>query len=309
MPVPPNYAVPNMVIPPLDFTGVRRTPNVGLTGEQAFWNFRFGLNVAALSCRGPGEDQLIANYNKFLSTHKKLVLEVDKWVTNDMVARHGKAGAAGARDRLSTQVANYWATPPVKEQFCIVAMQLANQAVFSTPATAKEFALQNLPVLDRPFVDFFNAYAQYEVDYATWYNLKPRDASVRLPRGYAYAGTAPTTAPVSVPLPTGATTGTTASGNTIVFAPPKEVTGPAPEKTLPAASTPTVGGTPIIFAPQREVTGSTPVTAVPTIQGTTLPPATITPPATAPVTPPMTPAPTTVTPTPTTPTVTVPKTK
>ena len=286
MPVPPNHAIPNMNIPGLDFAGVRRTPNVGLTAEQAFWNFRFGLNVAALSCRGPGEDQLVANYNKFLNSHKKLILEVDKWVTADMASRHGKAKAAYERDRLSTQVANYWATPPVKNQFCIVAMQLANQAAFSTPATAKDFALLNLPVLDKPFVDFFNAYAQYEVDYANWYNLKPRDTSVRLPRGYSYASAAtPTMAPAQ-PAPT------QVGNQSVVFAPLKEVTGPAPASimpatTLPAASTPTIGGAPIIFAPAHEVTGSVPVTPVQNIQSTTLPPATL-PPVAVPTTTPST---------------------
>ena len=157
----------------------------------------------------------------------------------------------------------------------------------------------NLPVLDKPFVDFFNAYAQYETDYANWYNLKPRDASVRLPRGYSYASAAaPTMAPPpSVPAQSG--------NQGVVFAPLKEVTGPAPlstvpTTTLPAAATPSVGGTPIIFAPAHEVTGSVPVTPVQNIQNTTLPPATV-PPVAVPTTTPSTTTTTATNPNPQTP--------
>ena len=158
MPVPPNQAATNLAIPATDQFGTRLTPNVNLSREQALWNFRIALNVAALGCRGTGEDQLIANYNGFLKANKKPIADSEKWVIKNLATMYGTNGIA-ERDKLSTRLYNYFATPPVMKQFCSTAMTLAGQAVLTTPATVHDFVTLNMAAMDKPFVDFFEAYA------------------------------------------------------------------------------------------------------------------------------------------------------
>ena len=173
MPVPPNSSAPNLVIPITDLAGRRLTPNVDLSPEQALWQLRIGLNVAALNCRGPNEVQLVAHYTSFLNTNRAAIARAERWVIADQGRRNGTNGIA-ARDSLSTRLYNYFAQPPVIQTFCARATEIMALAAFEPTATILPFATTQLPRLDQPFVDFYAEYASYQVNLALWRSLQPQ---------------------------------------------------------------------------------------------------------------------------------------
>ncbi len=159
-PQAPGYAAPNLILPPRDAQGDFVTPNRELTGHDAFWNLRIALNVAAIGCRHPGSLQLIADYNNIIARHGNLIRAAE----GSVIARTG----VSARDRKSTKLFNYFAQPPAQKQFCPVAGSVAQQVGGMTSAQAVEMAPALLAEIDRPFVDFYHAYARYQVDLAAW---------------------------------------------------------------------------------------------------------------------------------------------
>lgn len=171
-PVAPGQAADNLIIPLTDLSGRRMTPNVDLTPEQALWQFRIGLNVAALNCRGPDEAILVANYSRFLTSNRAAIARAERMVIAELGRQTGTNGIA-VRDALSTRLYNYFAQPPVQQSFCPVAFNLAGLASVEPTATILPFAQMRLPELDQPFVDFYNAYAQYQRDFALWQSLQP----------------------------------------------------------------------------------------------------------------------------------------
>lgn len=171
-PVPPNQSPPDMIIPVTDLAGRRMTPNVDLTPEQALWQLRIGLNVAALNCRGPDDQILIDNYSRFLTNNRRAIAAAERAVISQMGRQTGTNGIA-ARDSLSTRLYNYFALPPVQAQFCPTAFNLAALAAAEPTATILPFAQARMAELDQPFVDFFNAYARYQADMITWQSLQP----------------------------------------------------------------------------------------------------------------------------------------
>lgn len=171
-PYPPNQSAPDLIIPVSDLNGRRMTPNVDLSPEQALWQFRIGLNVAALNCRGPDDQILIDNYTRFLNANRRAIAASERWVIAHLARETGTNGIA-ARDSLSTRLYNYFATPPVQAQFCPVAFNLAGLAAAEPTATILPFASVRMAELDQPFVDFFNAYARYQADLILWQSLQP----------------------------------------------------------------------------------------------------------------------------------------
>lgn len=171
-PYPPNQSAPNLIIPLTDLSGRRLTPNIDLSPEQALWQFRIGLNVAALNCRGPDEQILIDNYSRFLTVNRTAIARAERAVIAELGRQTGTNGIA-VRDALSTRLYNYFAQPPVQQSFCPVAFNLAGLASVEPTATILPFAQVRLPELDQPFVDFYNAYARYKADYALWRSLQP----------------------------------------------------------------------------------------------------------------------------------------
>lgn len=159
-PQAPGYAAPNLRLPPLDARGDFVTPNRDLTGHVAFWNVKIALNVAAIGCRHPGSLRLIADYNDIIARHGNLIRAAEGTV----IARTGVA----VRDRMSTKLFNYFAQPPAQKQFCPVAGSVAERMRGMSAAEAIEPAPALLSELDRPFTDFYRAYAQYQADLAEW---------------------------------------------------------------------------------------------------------------------------------------------
>ncbi len=171
-PVAPGQAADNLVIPVTDLAGRRLTPNVDLGPEQALWQLRIGLNVAALNCRGPAEQILVDNYSAFLTNNQAAIARAERVVIAEQGRLNGTNGIA-ARDALSTRLYNYFAQPPVQESFCPIAFNLAGLAAVEPVETILPFAQARLPELDRPFVDFYNAYDQYQRDFAVWQAMQP----------------------------------------------------------------------------------------------------------------------------------------
>ncbi len=204
-PYPPNQAAPNLIIPLTDINGRRMTPNVDLTPEQALWQLRIGLNVAALNCRGPDEAILVANYSRFLTANRTAIARAERAVIATLAAQTGTNGIA-ARDNLSTRLYNYFAQPPVQQQFCPVATNLTALASVEPTATILPFATLRLPELDQPFVDFYAAYSRFQADYVRWEALQPRPAVT--PAVLPPSTVAPSplmTPPVTTPAPTTST--------------------------------------------------------------------------------------------------------
>jgi len=188
MPLPPGGAALSMAIPPVGLDGVRATPNRGLSRDEQIWHFRSALNVAALNCQGPIWSQIATEYNKFIVIHKVLLSKTSKAVDREFVTRYRGQNGLRIRDTKMTDLYNYFALPPVRAQYCDMALRKVTEANMVPKEALAEYAIGGLTDIDGLFVNFYNAYVQYEQDLATW-NMK-------------YAPT-----PVDAPLPSSNVTG------------------------------------------------------------------------------------------------------
>lgn len=166
-PLTPGNAASTQVLPGRGVDGRFVTINSNITGDRAFWQLKIGLNVAAIGCRGPEETSLVSAYNQIIKSHGKAIRSTEKTVISELGKETRTSGVA-ARDRLSTQLFNYFAQPPAQIEFCRTANEVA-QALSTTPASqAVASAPAHLARLDEAFVHFYEAYAQYLIDVAAW---------------------------------------------------------------------------------------------------------------------------------------------
>jgi hypothetical protein len=166
-PVAPGFAAETQAVPARDAAGRYMTMNSGLTGERAFWQLKTGLNVAAIGCRGADEKILVSAYNQIIKSHTRSIQAAEKKVIADL-AKESRTTGIKERDRLSTQLFNYFAQPPAQAEFCRRATMLA-QTVATTPS--KQLfanAADQLATLDQPFTDFYAAFERYKVEAAAW---------------------------------------------------------------------------------------------------------------------------------------------
>jgi hypothetical protein len=217
-PWPPGGAASSTKLPSYGADGVRVTPNRGLTRDESVWHFRSAINVAALNCQGPVWGVIAQQYNEMLKVHKARLTISNTAVDNEYRKRYPGQNALRVRDTKMTDLYNYFALPPVKQEFCDTALRKSQEAI-AVPLTAfPEYAMGALNDVDGIFLRFYDAYAKYERDIADW-NLK-------------YG---PPPAPAVAPTP-----GTTAT--TPVSGTPSPTT-PAPKPPAPKPSTPKpVGG-------------------------------------------------------------------
>ena len=204
-PMPPGNASLTQILPGRAIDGHFVTANSNVTGDRAFWQLKIGLNVAAIGCRGLEETTLVSAYNNIIKAHGKVIKSTEKSVITQLGKENRNNGIA-PRDRLSTQLFNYFAQPPAQRAFCSRANEIA-QLVSSTPsAQLVEQAPGHLARLDQPFHDFYEAYAKYQVDAVAWdAKYAPRPAP---------APAFGTPAPASPVGPTAASTvSTTPAGN------------------------------------------------------------------------------------------------
>ena len=96
-----------------------------------------------------------------------MIKSTEKSVIKDL-GKENKNNGIAPRDRLSTQLFNYFAQPPAQRNFCARANEIA-QIVSTTPTDQLvEQAPAHLARLDEPFKEFYEAYAQYQADVIAW---------------------------------------------------------------------------------------------------------------------------------------------
>ncbi len=171
MPLPPGGAALSMTLPPIGVDGIRVTPNRGLSRDEQIWHFRAALNVAALNCQGPVWGQIATEYNRFIVVHKILLSKTSKSVDREYVERYPKENGLRIRDTRMTDLYNYFALPPVRAQYCDMALRKLQEANQVPKEALPEYAMGGLADIDNIFVNFYDAYAKYERDLADW-NMK-----------------------------------------------------------------------------------------------------------------------------------------
>jgi hypothetical protein len=184
MPLPPGGAAASTKLPAYGPDGIRVTPNRGLSRDEAIWNFRSAINVAALNCQGAVWGVIAQNYNRMIVVHKAQLTRTNTAVDTEYRKRFPGQNALRVRDTRTTELYNYFALPPVRENFCNLALTKSNEALTIPVAGFADYAVAGLGDVDNIFLGFYDAYAQYERDLADW-NLKYG------PKPTATAGTAP----------------------------------------------------------------------------------------------------------------------
>ena len=165
-PLPPMGAVEGMSIPEVDASGTYLTPNRGVTANTALWHVRMALNVAALSCHGVNEPARL-QYNQILHVHEAALREANAAVDRNYTAAYGSGGLL-ARELLNTVVYNFFALPPVTKSFCPVAIEVGAKILAMPSSQLLAYAPEALTALEKPFQEFYEAYADYLRRLADW---------------------------------------------------------------------------------------------------------------------------------------------
>ena len=151
----PKGAFPGMKIPAVLADGTYPTPNRNLTTSAKVWHLRAALNVAALACRGPQEVVIVAGYNALLSAQKPVLAKAEATYASEY-----KSGGGDWQDRYDdsmTRLYNFFSQSPARDGFCTAANTVLAQSAGVSAEALPAFAAQNLPVLERPFTDFYRA--------------------------------------------------------------------------------------------------------------------------------------------------------
>lgn len=164
-PTPPRGAAPNLTIPVATPDGGYATLNRGLTTDAALWHLRAGLNVAVLQCN-TGNPAGVDSYNRMLKAHAARFTAAFKALETQY--RRGGGDWQDRFDDAMTRVYNYFAQPPVRDQFCATALPMLVQVADLPVGGVDGFAAAGIASLDQPFVDFYRAYDQYRVELAAW---------------------------------------------------------------------------------------------------------------------------------------------
>ena len=165
-PLPPMGAVEDMSIPEVDAEGKYLTPNRGVTANTALWHVRMALNVAALSCQGGGEPARV-QYNRMLHVHKDILRDANAAVDRNYTAAYGSGGLQ-SRELLNTVVYNFFSLPPVTKSFCPVAVEVGAKILAMPSSQLLAYAPEALTELEKPFQEFYEAYADYLRRLAEW---------------------------------------------------------------------------------------------------------------------------------------------
>ncbi|WP_311267036.1 hypothetical protein [Sphingobium sp. WCS2017Hpa-17] len=165
-PVPPSGAAAGMSIPEKGEDGKYLTANRGVTSNTALWHIRMALNVAALNCDKYGPTARL-QYNQILALHKTTLNSANAAVDRNYSVAYGSSGMA-SRERLNTVVYNFFALPPVIKTFCPVAVTVGQKIIAMPSSQLLEEAPALLAELEKPFQDFYEAYADYLRRLAEW---------------------------------------------------------------------------------------------------------------------------------------------
>lgn len=152
----PAGARAGMTIPTRLSDGTYLTPNRNLSAAAAVWHLRAALNVAALACRGPAQETIVARYNSLLTQQKGAFAAAQA----TLAAEFRAAGTdwQSREDEAMTRLYNYFSQDFAREAFCVRAAEVLGRAESVAPAMFQTFATTQLPTLDQPFIQFFDAY-------------------------------------------------------------------------------------------------------------------------------------------------------
>jgi hypothetical protein len=270
-PVPPDNAAEGMSIPEKDADGKYQTANRGVTSNTALWHVRMALNVAALNCDKYGSTARL-QYNQILSVHRDILDSANDAVDRNYTVAYGRS-AVGTRERLNTVVYNFFALPPVIKNFCPVAVTVGAK-VLSTPSSQLLLmAPQWLTELEKPFQEFYAAYADYLRRLAEWQSRFGGTVTLRLsptplppppvPPGEAPAGWRP-----GMPTPSSVTSVPPSSAPSANVPPAAGPAGSVPSPAVPSSTVP-APASPAVSSPGatvQAVPGAAPSTAAPTAQ-------------------------------------------
>lgn len=198
MPLPPGGAAAATKLPGYGADGVRITPNRNLSREEAIWNFRAAINVAALNCQGPVWGQIAQNYNQMIVMHKVQLTKTNAALDNEYRRRYPGQNALRVRDTRSTELYNYFALPPVREEYCNLGLRKSQEALLVPLAGFADFSIAGLGEIDGIYLNFYDAYAQYERDIVDWnlrYGPQPAPVTAFTP------GVGPALTPIATPGP------------------------------------------------------------------------------------------------------------
>ncbi|WP_298397295.1 hypothetical protein [Sphingobium sp.] len=165
-PVPPNQAAEGMALPTKAEDGEYLTPNRGITSNTALWHVRMALNVAALNCDKFG-DVARSQYNQILAVHKTVLNAANAAVDRNYRVAFGRSGI-GSREQLNTVVYNFFALPPVVKNFCPVAVSVGAKMLTMPSDQLLAYAPEALKELEKPYQEFYAAYADYLRRLAEW---------------------------------------------------------------------------------------------------------------------------------------------
>lgn len=207
MPTPPSNSMMAMNLPALRADGLRDTPMRDIDDNEKLWYFRAAFNVAALNCQNPQHFRIADDYNAFLKTHKRELDRVNKVVEDKYRKRYG-SGYARIRDSENTQVYNFFAFPPTKNDFCDAALVLGQEASLLPSKDLIAFSTRALPTLEGVFDRFYASYESYQTDLQKWIALygspemRAAQAAQMGPANSAQPAAAPGAAPATTPPPT-----------------------------------------------------------------------------------------------------------
>ena len=152
----PAGATPGMRIPARLSDGSYMTPNRDLSSAAILWHLRTALNVAALGCRGAGQETLVDDYNAMLTARKVLLMK-----TETQLAAEYRAGGGDWRanyDNAMTRLYNYWSFSPARDGFCQAATMTVGRIAGLPDAALEASATSMLHDVEQPFIAFFQAY-------------------------------------------------------------------------------------------------------------------------------------------------------
>lgn len=267
MPTPPMGAVEDMMIPEVDDSGKYLTPNRGVTSNTALWHVRMALNVAALGCHDSG-DLARSQYNRLLHVHGPILAEANAAVDRNYKYAFGSSSnGLSQRERLNTVVYNFFSLPPVTKSFCPVAIEVGAKMLAMPSSQLLAYAPEALTALEKPFQDFYAAYADYLRRLAEWQSRfggnvtltlsptplppPPKPPGEAPPEGYVSPLPPPSEAPAGasfedVPAPAAPNAAIPAPATPAIRVPPPVVPNPATPAPaapkLPVATLPLTGG-------------------------------------------------------------------
>lgn len=166
-PTPPFGASQSMVIPAVSSTGVRMTPNANLNAAETTWNFRSGMNVAALNCLSPRHAPILTAYSTMLSKHKKQFSATNRALDSQFRKQYGRTYKR-VRDGHMTKVYNYFSLPPARARMCDAALNLANSYLAAPASNIDSYAAVALPKLEGAFEGFYSEFEAYRTNVAVW---------------------------------------------------------------------------------------------------------------------------------------------